>query len=97
MQMFLGHVSKAFTRHLSRCSGADVSKPHSYGCSSGTFQVQVVQKFLSQMSEAAPGTLAGASGANIFFLPDLFFIEKKGIGSFYNKLCNWVKQDIQNF
>jgi hypothetical protein len=32
-----------------------------------------------------------------FFLPDLFFIEKKGIGSFYNKLCNWVKQDIQNF
>jgi hypothetical protein len=32
-----------------------------------------------------------------FFLPDIFFIEKKGIGSFYNKLCNWVKQDIQHF
>ncbi len=32
----------------------------------------------------------------IFFLPDLFFI-KKGIGNFYNKLCNWYDQrDIQN-
>ena len=33
----------------------------------------------------------------IFFFTRSFFIEKKGIGSFYNKLCNWVKQDIQNF
>ncbi len=33
----------------------------------------------------------------IFFLNPIFFLLKKGIGNFYNKLCNWCDQrDIQN-
>jgi hypothetical protein len=33
----------------------------------------------------------------IIFFFKIFFYLKKGIGSFYNELCNWVKQDIQIF
>ncbi len=35
--------------------------------------------------------------ANYFFFNPIFFLLKKGIGNFYNKLSNWYDQrDIQN-